>query len=78
MNQDNLLGTFFIVFLLSMGALILGALIYDHNRQEDAKAQAKVMRCNHIGALHAMRNIGVFECGDTIVLKRIEENEHDN
>ena len=73
MNQDTLLGTFFIVFLLGMGMLCVGALVYDNNRQQDAKAQAKVMRCNHIGVLHAMRNIGVFECGDTIVLKRIED-----
>lgn len=73
MNQDTLLGTFFIVFLLGMGALVVGATVTDVNRQQDAKAQAKVMRCNHIGALHAMRNIGVFECGDTIVLKRIED-----
>jgi hypothetical protein len=73
MREDKLLGTFFVVFLLGMGALVVGVLVHDNNRQQDAKAQAKVMRCNHIGSLHAMRGIGVFECGDTIVLKRIED-----
>ena len=67
------MSNFVIGFFLLLGALIVAAMVKDVSRQHDAQAQAQVMRCNHIGSLHAMRNIGVFECGDTIVLKRIED-----
>ena len=61
------------LFLL-LGAIIVAAIFADVNNQRRAKVQAQVMDCKHIGVLHAMRNIGVFECGNTIILKRIKDN----
>ena len=63
----------FVLGILVFMSLMLGVAIYFSSKYEEkAEAQAKVIGCEYLGSARDMRSVGFYECGDTIVLKKIK------
>lgn len=63
---------FFVGLIVLMSLLFLVGLYYAIEHDNKAEAQAKVIDCKYLGSARDMGEVGFFECGNDIILKRIK------
>lgn len=68
--KDLVTIAFITVAILAMSAIVFGTTkIYENSN--NGNGIASKINCNFIGLVHARNNLGYFECGDSIIIKRL-------
>ena len=69
--MKDLVGISVIVFVIfCLGLIIWGASRAYENSNRGSVIASKI-NCKFFGLVHANHNLGYFECGDSIVIKRV-------